>query len=205
MSRQMILILFFIAFVSLLVSPSFTAPAAEGMKELMAKLLIFQPPERVPLDDFELKDLAGQPVKFSSFRGKVVLVNLWATWCSYCEKERPHLEALHRKYKDRGFMVVAISIDAEGAAAVRPYVQKRKLTFVHLLDPESEIARGYFGLRGTPTNYLIDRAGNAVGAAIGYRDWSSPEAHRLIELLLDEKAPSSGTQKKEARPDGKAG
>lgn len=205
MTRRILALSLAVGLTFLLVSPSFAAPAAEGMKELMAKLLIFQPPERVPLDDFELKDLSGQPVKFSSFRGKIVLVNLWATWCSYCEKERPHLEALYQKYKDRGFMVVAISIDVEGAAAVRPYVQKRRLTFVHLLDPESEIARGYFGLRGTPTNYLIDRAGNAVGVAIGYRDWSSPEAHRLIELLLDEKAPPSGTQKKEARRDGKAG
>ncbi|MBI2177658.1 MAG: TlpA family protein disulfide reductase [Candidatus Tectomicrobia bacterium] len=175
------------------------------MKELMAKLLIFQPPERVPLDEFELKDLDGKSVRFSSFRGKVVLVNLWATWCSYCEKERPHLEALYRKYKDRGFVVVAISIDVEGAAAVRPYVEKRKLSFVHLLDPESEIARGYFGLRGTPTNYFVDRAGNAVGAAIGYRDWSSPGAHRLIELLLDEDVPPSGIRKKEAKHDGKEG
>jgi len=174
------------------------------MKELMAKLLI-QPLDRVALEDFELKDLDGKLVKMSSFRGKVVLLNLWATWCPYCGKERPHLEALYQKYKSRGFVVVAISIDVEGTAAVRPYVRKHKLTFSHLLDPESEVARGYFGLRGTPTNYLVDRAGNAVGGAIGYRDWSSPDAHRLIELLLDEKAPSPGTQKKEAKRDGKAG
>ena len=205
MAKRIISTLFLVNALMLLVAaPSFSAPAAEGMTALMAKLLI-QPLDRVALEDFELKDLDGKLVKMSSFRGKVVLLNLWATWCPYCGKERPHLEALYQKYKSRGFVVVAISIDAEGAAAVRPYVRKHKLTFSHLLDPESEVARGYFGLRGTPTNYLVDRAGNAVGGAIGYRDWSRPEAHRLIEFLLDEKAPSPGTQKKEAKRDGKAG
>lgn len=112
---------------------------------------------------------------------------------------------MYQKYKDKGFSVVAISIDRQGAAIVRPYVQKHRLTFPHLLDPDSRIARGSFGLQGTPGNYLIDRKGNIVGGAIGYRDWTSPVAQNLIERLLKVEASSSSEEKKKVKRQGKAG
>ena len=105
-------------------------------------------------------------------------------------RERPGLEALYQKYKDKGFTVVAISIDRQGAAIVRPYVRQHKLTFPHLLDPDSRVARGQFSLQGTPGNYLIAREGNVVGGAIGYRDWTSPVAQKLIERLTEENSSS---------------
>lgn len=87
-------------------------------------------------------------------------------------------------------------MDPEGAEIVGPYKKKHRLTFPHLLDPDRMVS-GEFGVRGTPTNYLLDREGRVVAAAVGYRDFDSPEAHALIEALLEE---PMGRGSRETRP-----
>ena len=159
---------------------------------LLQKVGVVKLPD-VPLPDFKLKDLDGNLVSIHDFRGKivnsrgkVVFLNLWATWCPYCQKEHPLLEALYQAFKDRGFVIVGVSIDKEGAAAVRPYIKKYGITFPQLLDPTMDVAGGMFGLRGTPTNFLINRQGKVVAGVIGYRDWGSEDARKIIESLLNE-------------------
>jgi peroxiredoxin len=101
-------------------------------------------------------------------------------------RERSALQALFEKYRERGFTILAVSMDSQGAEIVAPYKKKHGLTFLHLLDSERSVSRLY-GVRGTPTNYILDRMGRVVAGSIGYRDFASPQAHSLIEALLDEK------------------
>jgi len=134
------------------------------------------------LPDIRVPNIEGHEVGLRSFRGRVVLLNFWTTWCSWCQRERPALEALHNQYQDQGLVVLAVNI-GETAAQVKDYVAQHGLSFPHVLDPDTQVA-AWFGVRGTPTNFLVDRSGNIVGGGTGYRDWAAPAAHQLIESLL---------------------
>lgn len=138
--------------------------------------------ESIPLPDVSLPDLKGDPVPLLSFRRRVVIINFWTTWCHYCEQERAALETLYQIYKGDGLAVLAVNM-GETAEQVRAYIEKHGLSFPHVMDPEARAERA-FGIQATPTNYLIDRRGHVVAAGMGYRDWTGPQAHRLIQRLL---------------------
>ncbi|MFQ5521441.1 MAG: TlpA family protein disulfide reductase [Candidatus Methylomirabilia bacterium] len=125
----------------------------------------------------------GAPLKLADYKGNIVLINFWATWCPPCRAEMPAMERLYRRFKERGFTIVAISIDAEGGPIVTPFLKKHELTFPVGLDPEMAVAELY-RVQGIPRSFLIDRKGNLVGQAIGPREWDSEEAHALIRRLL---------------------
>lgn len=95
------------------------------------------------------------------------------------------MQHLYDRFKDRGFTILAISIDVQGAKVVEPYVKERNLTFPHLLDSKSEVARTY-GIRGTPTNFFVNKAGMVVSGASGLKDWDREEAIKYIVQLLGE-------------------
>jgi peroxiredoxin len=133
--------------------------------------------------DFAVPDLSGQAVRLSAYRGHVVLVNLWATWCPPCREEMPSMEQLHRRLKDRGFVLLAVSQDDGGAATVRPFVEQMKVTFPVLVDPQGEVGRKY-GVWGFPESFLVDREGRIVERVIGPRDWASTTQIARIEALL---------------------
>ena len=138
--------------------------------------------ESIPLPDVSLPDLKGDPVPLLSFRHHVVIINFWTTWCHYCERERAALEALYQIYKEDGLAVLAVNM-GETVEQVRAYIEKHGLSFPHVMDPEAR-AEQAFGIQATPTNYLIDRRGHVVAGGMGYRDWTGPQAHRLIQRLL---------------------
>jgi peroxiredoxin len=133
--------------------------------------------------DFAVPDLAGQAVRLSAYRGRVVLVNLWATWCPPCRDEMPSMEQLYQKLKDRGFVLLAVSQDDGGAAIVKPFVEQMKVTFPVLVDPQGEVGRKY-GVWGFPESFLVDREGRIVDRVIGPRDWASNTQVARIEALL---------------------
>jgi peroxiredoxin len=133
--------------------------------------------------DFAVPDLAGQATRLSGYRGKVVLLNLWTTWCPPCREEMPSMERLYQKLKDRGFVLLAVSQDEGGKALVEPFVQQLKLTFPVLVDPEHQVGERY-GVWGYPESFLIDREGRVVERVIGPRDWASPAQVEAIERLL---------------------
>jgi cytochrome c biogenesis protein CcmG/thiol:disulfide interchange protein DsbE len=133
--------------------------------------------------DFAAPDLAGQAVRLSGQRGKVVLVNLWATWCPPCREEMPSMERLHQELKDRGFVLLAVSQDETGAEAVKAFVDQMKVTFPVLLDPQGDVGKK-FGVWGYPESFLVDREGRIVERVIGPRDWASPTQIARIEALL---------------------
>jgi len=116
--------------------------------------------------DFKLTDLDGHPWSLRSLRGKVVLVNFWATWCPPCRKELPDLQALSEKFKGQGLVVLAIS--DEEIAKVKPFVEQRKLTYPVLLDNGGEVGK-VFAVEGIPKSFVYDRAGKLVAQAIDMR------------------------------------
>ncbi len=113
-------------------------------------------PER-PAPDLKLQDLEGNPVSLADYRGQVVLLNNWATWCPPCKAEMPDLEAYHEAHKDEGFTVIAVNA-GDRPNEVAAFAQAYHLTFPVWPDPSTETLRA-FGIQGLPTSYLIDRNG----------------------------------------------
>ncbi len=136
----------------------------------------------VAAPDFRLPDLDGGEVALASLRGKVVLVNFWATWCAPCEEEMPAMQRLHSRLAGRPFELLAISVDEDHAAVVR-FRDRLRITFPILLDPEKRVARDYQSSR-FPESFLIDREGTLVGRYIGERDWDADAYVQRIERLL---------------------
>jgi peroxiredoxin len=136
-----------------------------------------------PLADFVLPDLAGRLVQLSALRGKVVFINIWATWCPPCVEEMPTIQRLYERLHDRGVEVLAISIDALGAQVVAPFMQQYRLTFPALLDPKDRIPHLYH-TKGVPESFIVDKRGLLVDKVIGPRDWSHPQMIALFERLL---------------------
>jgi len=132
--------------------------------------------------DFALKDLDGRNVTFSSFRGKTILLNFWATWCPYCRQERASLNNLYKKFKSRDFQIVAVSVD-RSVSKVKKFLIKNPAEFVILSDTEREAAAPY-NVTGLPTSYLIDREGVIRHKYVGMKDWSGSGSIKQIETLL---------------------
>ena len=116
--------------------------------------------------DFTLQDLQGKPWHLRDLKGKVVLVNFWATWCPPCRKEMPDLQALYDKYKDEGFVVLSIS--DEEMVKVSPFIAERKITYPVLLDPGRKV-NDSFVVEGIPKSFVYDREGKMVAQSIDMR------------------------------------
>ena len=116
--------------------------------------------------DFTLQDLQGKPWHLRELKGKIVLVNFWATWCPPCRKEMPDLQALYDKYKDQGFLVLSIS--DEEMAKVSPFISERKITYPVLLDPGRKV-NDAFVVEGIPKSFVYDRDGKMVAQSIDMR------------------------------------
>jgi peroxiredoxin len=135
-----------------------------------------------PAPDFTVPSLTGGPVSLADFKGRVVLLNFWATWCPPCREEMPSMGRLYQRYRDRGVTILALSVDRT-AAAVPGFAEGFRLTFLIGLDPEASVAKLY-RMRALPTTIVIDRAGWAVAGATGARDRDRPAAHAVVESLL---------------------
>jgi peroxiredoxin len=132
---------------------------------------------------FTLPDVHGQPHRLSDFRGRIVFLNLWATWCPPCRAEMPSMEALYRRLKDRDFAMLAVAEDEGGVGVVRPFVEEMKLTFPVLIDPQASLSPRY-GATGYPETFIIDREGRVVSHTIGPEDWNTPEMLAYFDQLL---------------------
>lgn len=134
--------------------------------------------------DFELKDLEGKRVSFKDFKGKVVLLNFWATWCAPCRAEMPSLENLYRSFKGKGLVVIGVSVD-NSDNSVRSFVRQKKITFPILLDSKKEVSFDDYGVIGLPVTFLIDQKGIIVEKVFGERQWDSEEIKEKIKRLLE--------------------
>lgn len=137
--------------------------------------------EPKPATDFSLADINGKQVRLSELKGNVVLLNFWETWCPPCRVEMPWFVDFQQKYKDRGFVVLAVSLDAEGWKVVKPFAEKFQLNFPVVVGDHSLVEK-YGGLSVLPTSFVIDKEGNVRSRHDGLRDKADWEAE--IESLL---------------------
>ncbi|MCP2519925.1 TlpA family protein disulfide reductase [Candidatus Aminicenantes bacterium AC-335-A11] len=116
--------------------------------------------------DFTLQDINGNLVRLSDFRGKIIILNFWATWCPPCRKEIPIFIKLYKKYKDEGLVIIGISLDRGGKEVVIPFVKKYGINYPVLIGT-SEVEEAYGGIRGIPTTFIIDKEGKIRKKHIG--------------------------------------
>jgi peroxiredoxin len=138
-----------------------------------------------PAPNFQLRDLDGRLVSLEQYRGKVVLLNFWATWCGPCRVEMPAMEQLYRSLSRRDFEILAVSTDPQGAAVTRPFQRELKLSFPILHDADFRVGLT-FGARTLPMTFLIDRQGVIRERIFGALDWHSPEATRAVQMLMNQ-------------------
>ncbi len=142
--------------------------------------------QRKPLSDITFLDGTGKERSISEWRGRVVLLNLWATWCAPCRKEMPDLAKLQRLLGGDDFEVVAISVDRKGAEASARFLIEAQATSLALYIDRSARILNPLGAIGLPATYLIDRQGNEIGRILGPADWASEDALRLVAAALKE-------------------
>ena len=133
--------------------------------------------------NFQLQDMSGHLVTLSDLRGKVVLLNFWATWCGPCRVEMPAMEELYRTFSRKDFEILAVSTDAQGVAVTRPFQQENHLTFPILHDADYRVGLTY-GARTLPMTFMVDRQGIIRHQIFGARDWGASEAHQLVQMLM---------------------
>ena len=138
--------------------------------------------EGKPAADISLRDLAGQEVKLSDLRGKVVLLNFWATWCPPCREEVPSMVKLNQIMAGKQYQMLAVSIDEQGKPAVENFFKQQGVTLPAYLDPQQQAAKIY-GITGVPETFIIDKQGIIQKKVIGGMDWSAPEVVSYLEGL----------------------
>jgi peroxiredoxin len=148
--------------------------------------------------DFFTHDLEGAPRSLSDYRGKVVLLNIWATWCTPCKEEMPSMQRLYEEIRDEDFQVLAVSIDRVPPdhdprnpldGKLRAFADSLGLTFTILHDPSGQITTDYQSA-GVPESFVLDREGIIVEKVSGPRPWDGPQGLELIRSVLEERPPS---------------
>jgi peroxiredoxin len=140
----------------------------------------------VPAPDFTLENMDEEKHNFGDYRGKVVLLNFWATWCPPCRREMPSMERLYQKFNGENFTVIAIN-QMETGDHVFAYTGQLDVdpTFTILFDKDSKVSQAY-NVKGLPTSYLIDKKGVIRYRAIGGREFDHPEVEKQIKALMEE-------------------
>jgi len=131
--------------------------------------------------EWQLKDLDDKPVKLSDFKGKVVILNFWATWCPPCRQEIPDFVALQKQYADKGLVIVGVSLDDGGAAVVKPFVKKMGINYPIVMG-DQKTAAAYGGIQVVPTTFVIDKNGKIAAQHEGGADRATFEGE--IKPLL---------------------
>lgn len=143
-----------------------------------------------PAPDFSLRDLSNQAQTLSQHKGKVVLINFWATWCGPCQVEMPHLQSMAKELGPKGLVVLGISADAaRDASKVKPVVVSKGLTYSILFDPQTTVVSQYNPSKILPFNVLVDRAGNIHQVFSGYNPGDEVTLRAAVEKLLSVPAP----------------
>ena len=159
--------------------PDLQGKTADGISPLNSDKIVNS---RAP--EFTLKDLSGKTVPLSAFKGKVVLLNFWATWCPPCRAEMPALNKLYRALKPRGLEIIAVSTD-RSVNDIKGFLEKHRVDFPILFDADHSASKQY-RVFSMPTTFLIDRNGMIVEKFYGEYDWTEPETKGKIEKLLQQ-------------------
>lgn len=164
--------------------PAPASPVAGSVSDGLVKAGFSVPKADINAVDFSLPSLDGKSTSLASFRGNVVLLSFWATWCGPCKQELPSIQALYEKLKGKGLTVVAVDL-MEDNKTVGDFVKAHGMTFPVLIDGNGKVG-GTYDAGSIPTNYLVDRKGRILARVVGYDgvDWTSPERLALFEKLL---------------------
>lgn len=163
--------------------PAAAEPPADLASGAMANFTILAEPKPGPEVSFVNGD--GEELSLADFRGKVLLVNLWATWCGPCRREMPDLDALQAEFGGDRFEVVAISADRQGPSVIGPFYDEVGVrNLAHYNDKTMKTHRAMRSL-GLPTTIIYDAEGREVGRLIGPAHWAAPEAFRLVRYFVD--------------------
>jgi peroxiredoxin len=158
------------------------APSMAAIDAAFRELDLVKPSRAKAAEDFTLPALNGGTFRLADQRGKIVLLNFWATWCPPCLEEMPAMERLWRKHKDDGFVLVAVSVDTDPEKVV-PFVTEHKLTFPIALDTTMRVANAY-GVRALPSSFILGKDGFLAALALGPRHWDNSASHRLVEAMV---------------------
>jgi peroxiredoxin len=142
-----------------------------------------KPRKEIKAPDFTLKDQDGKNVRLSDYKGKVVHLIFFTTWCDSCRVEMPKVSKVYTKFSDRGFVILGVGI-SEKVKRIKEFREELELSFLLVADEDGAVSRTY-GVRGIPTSYLIDREGYVIGGWVGGRDWEGRVAYGLMEALLE--------------------
>lgn len=174
--------------VSLLTALLFTLPgAAPGQDPPGGAMGVIKPRVRVEAPNFTLEDIDGNPRRLNEFKGNVILLNFWATFCAPCREEMPAMERLWKELKDQGLVIIAVAGDRgrKSMHKVKEFCVMHGMSFPVLLDPRGEVRRSY-EVTALPTSYIIGRDGKISGKIIGARQWDTDESKKLFNALLIE-------------------
>jgi peroxiredoxin len=192
MMRRIISSMAACAIIALMTALNAVAAEPPALAELLKALNLSGYPSLMHPPEFSGLTADGQKVSLAGLRGRVALLNFWATWCLECRPEMPMFERLHREFSAQGLAFVGINA-REGTATIREYAKELGLTFPLISDPTGKINSAY-GVIGLPTTFLIGRDGRAVALAIGPREWSGKPARALMQSLLAEPVALKGTR-----------
>jgi peroxiredoxin len=155
----------------------------QELERLFGSMGILKMPHATRPLEIQLKDIFGNAVRLSDFRGKIVFLNFWATWCPTCVVEMPSMEKLHRRFKNEDFAMIAVNMQ-ESEAQVKSFFEKLQLSFTALLDANGEVAAG-LAVNALPTTYFLDKEGRIMGMALGPREWDKQASIELFEFLIN--------------------
>lgn len=177
----------FLLIVFLLALPHGSSFAAQSGGKLNYKVVPNLEPmkDNSATPDFTLVDPAGKKTALKEFRGKLVMLNFWASWCVPCREEMPAMERLYEQYKSKGFTIVAVNVKDNRKDAMA-FLKELKITYPVMLDPDGEVGLLY-GAWGLPTTYIIGPKGEGLARIWGPASWDGPGAKQLIQDLLDGK------------------
>jgi peroxiredoxin len=179
--RTILILPVLLALSGVLTAAGADAQPLQSVQRLVVERGVVQVGDEAP--NFMLRDLTGNVISLSQLRGKVVLLNFWATWCGPCRVEMPAMEQLYRTFPRGQFEILAVSTDPQGAAVTRPFQKRMGFTFPILHDLEYRVGLAY-GARTIPITFMVDRHGIVRQKIFGARDWDSPEARDLIHALM---------------------
>jgi len=165
---------------------------SQELDRLFSDMGVIKISQALPVE-IELKDPSGRLVSLSDFRGNIVFLNFWTTWCFDCRIEMPHMEKLHQKFKDKGFAMVTVNLQ-EPVSQVKQFFKNFKLTFASLLDSDGAVGI-HFRITAIPTTFILDRQGLIIGKAMGRRQWDTKKAFALFEHLTNRSVPTTSNER----------
>ncbi len=152
--------------------------------EILFRLGLMPFQNRIPSEDFMLTTLGGNEQALADYRGKMVFLNFWATWCAPCRDEMPSMQVLYDELSDEGLEIVAVNV-LETEDMVSAFVEENGFTYSVMLDSDGRVSLRY-SVRAYPTTYIIDRAGNVIAVRQGFHTWSTPEMIDGFRKLLEQ-------------------